>query len=485
MATDNIKRNVFISYSRHDYVDEKGEVIPGNCISKIMEVLDKNGISYWIDKEGVYSGDEFKGLLSKAIMQADVFIFVSSVSSNNSKWTAKEINVAVYMGKTIIPVRIDDSTYNPSVMLDLVGLDFINYKNNPILGLRELVKSVKRNITQSDVDVIKIKEEIKALEKEGEHLYAQQKRIMDNIIAQMRLIGEDHSPCPVCGESVEINKSFCPICGWAYIPFQSKKMDEKRLAKARDLWNKRFLDTAMNEEPPSPDLPRPIIELIGDMIEIEGGSFTMGATREQGEDAFDDEKPAHKVTLSTFSIGKFPITQDQWEAVMGNNPSYFKGEKLPVESVSWYDCQEFAKKLSEMTGMHFRLPTEAEWEYAARGGKKGKRYKFSGGHIIDQIGWYNDNSGGTSHEVGKKSPNELGLYDMSGNIWEWVQDWKGDFTEEDQINPTGPETGIERICRGGGWNREIDRARVSYRGDDQPDLRYCSLGLRIACSVQQ
>ena len=222
------------------------------------------------------------------------------------------------------------------------------------------------------------------------------------------------------------------------------------------------------------------MELIHDMVKVEGGTFMMGGTREQGEDAFDDEKPAHKVTLSTFFIGRYPITQDQWEAVMGVNPSYFKGEKLPVEKVSWFDCQEFAKKLSEMTGRHFRLPTEAEWEYAARGGKKSKRYKYSGGNILNQVGWYNENSGGISHDVGQKSPNELGIYDMSGNIWEWVQDWKGDYTEDDQVNPKGPETGIERVCRGGGWNREIDRARVSYRGDDQATLQYCSLGLRIA-----
>ena len=164
---------------------------------------------------------------------------------------------------------------------------------------------------------------------------------------------------------------------------------------------------------------------------------------------------------------------------MGTNPSHFQGEKHPVEQVSWLDCQDFVKKLSEMTGMSFRLPTEAEWEYAARGGKRSKGYKYSGGDLLMQIAWYNANSDGTSHEVGKKSPNELGLYDMSGNIWEWVSDWKADYREEKQTNPTGPETGDERVCRGGGWNREHDRCRVSYRGDDLPDLRYCSLGLRV------
>lgn len=480
MAQGEQKHSVFISYSRHDYVDEQNEIIPGNCISRIMEAFEKNGISYWIDKEGVYSGDEFKEVLTTAIENAQVFIFISSVSSNNSKWTAKEINVAVYEKKKIIPVLIDDSKYNKSVKLDLVGLDFIDYKKNPSLGLRELIKSVKKHLNNDGIDIKKIKEEIKALEKDGLQLYTDQRRVFDEIIAKKKQIGEVNQTCPVCGATNDINVLYCPACGWTYIPFQSKKMDEKRLATSKALWTSRGKADLKIEEVPTQKLPQPIMELIHDMVKVEGGTFTMGATPEQGEDAFEDEMPAHKVTLSNFSIGRYPITQDQWEAVMGNNPSHFKGEKLPVESVSWFDCQEFAKKLSEMTGRHFRLPTEAEWEYAARGGKKGKRYKFSGGHILEQIGWYNENSGNTSHEVGKKSPNELGLYDMSGNIWEWVQDWKGDFTEDDQVNPTGPETGIERVCRGGGWNREIDRARVSYRGDDQPTLRYCSLGLRIA-----
>ena len=132
-----------------------------------------------------------------------------------------------------------------------------------------------------------------------------------------------------------------------------------------------------------------------------------------------------------------------------------------------------------MTGLRFRMPTEAEWEYAARGGKKSKRYKYSGGNILSQVGWYVENSDGKTHEVGQKSANELGIYDMSGNVWEWVHDWKGDYTSDSQVNPKGPENGTERVCRGGGWNREMDRARVSYRGDDHPGFKYCSLGFRV------
>lgn len=461
--------DIFISYSRKD----------SEVVLDLANKFTGEGYNVWIDRDGIESGDAFKSVIVKAIKRSKLFLFFSSKTANASPWTVKEVNMAVHLKKTIVPVKLDDTEYDDSLLFDLVGLDYVSYYENPTQGLRELLRSLKKHLGKTGIDIKKIKEEIKILEKDGLQLYTDQRRIFDEIIAKKKQIGEVNQTCPVCGATNDINALYCPACGWTYVPFQSKKMDEKRLATSKALWASRGKADLTIEEVPAQTLPQPIMELIHDMVRVEGGTFTMGATPEQGEEAFEDEMPAHKVTLSTFSIGRYPITQDQWEAVMGNNPSHFIGEKLPVESVSWFDCQEFAKKLSEMTGRHFRLPTEAEWEYAARGGKKGKRYKFSGGHILEQIGWYNENSGNTSHEVGKKSPNELGLYDMSGNIWEWVQDWKGDFTEDDQVNPTGPETGIERVCRGGGWNREIDRARVSYRGDDQPTLRYCSLGLRI------
>ena len=478
MGHEDLKRNVFVSYSRHDFVDDSQNVIPGNCVSKILETFERYGISYWIDKKGIYHGDKFKGVLASAIEAADVFVFISSESSNKSEWTAKEIDVAVYEKKIIIPVRIDDSKYNNSVKIDLVGLDFINYQSNPELALEELVKSVKKHLKTPEVDVRKIKEEIKALEKEGCQLYSQQKRIYDEVANKKRQIGVGTMDCPVCGETNEINSLYCPRCGWAFVPFTSKKLDEKRLNTHRRVWNGLASENKAPEKLTT-NLPSPIMELINNMVEVEGGTFLMGGTPEQGEEAFNDEKPPHKVTVSTFHIGCYPVTQEQWKAVMGNNPSYFQGERHPVEQVNWMDCQAFVEKLSKMTGLTFRLPTEAEWEYAARGGNKGKGHKYSGGDLLTQVAWYNENSGGTSHEVGEKAPNELGLYDMSGNIWEWVQDWKGDFTDEEQTNPTGPEEGDERICRGGGWNREHDRCRVSYRGDDEPDLRYRSLGLRV------
>ena len=149
MGHEDLKRNVFVSYSRHDFVDDSQNVIPGNCVSKILETFERYGISYWIDKKGIYHGDKFKGVLASAIEAADVFVFISSESSNKSEWTAKEIDVAVYEKKIIIPVRIDDSKYNNSVKIDLVGLDFINYQSNPELALEELVKSVKKHSTRN------------------------------------------------------------------------------------------------------------------------------------------------------------------------------------------------------------------------------------------------------------------------------------------------------------------------------------------------
>ena len=218
-----------------------------------------------------------------------------------------------------------------------------------------------------------------------------------------------------------------------------------------------------------------------DMVSVKGGSFTMGATSEQGSDAFSDEKPTHKVTLSDYMIGKTEVTQELWKAVMGSNPSNFKGNNLPVENVSWHDCQKFIKKLNSLTGLNFRLPTEAEWEYAARGGNKSKGYKYSGSNDIGSVAWYTSttNDSGTK-PVATKSPNELGLYDMSGNVWEWCSDWYGSYSSSSQTNPKGPSSGSDRVNRGGSWSNYARNCRVSNRDYNYPDFRHFSLGLRLA-----
>ena len=216
------------------------------------------------------------------------------------------------------------------------------------------------------------------------------------------------------------------------------------------------------------------------MMPVEGGSFTMGSP-DNDTDANDDEKPQHAVTLSSFYMGETEVTQALWKAVMdGNNPSYFTGDdNLPVEKVSWDDCQTFIAKLNQMTGKTFRLPTEAEWEYAARGGKKPKGYEYAGSGNIDLVAWYDDNSESKTHPVGTKTKNDLGLYDMSGNVWEWCGDWYGSYSSEAQTNPTGPATGSYRVYRGGSWFSFALYCRVSFRNYSTPSNRDDNLGLRL------
>lgn len=215
------------------------------------------------------------------------------------------------------------------------------------------------------------------------------------------------------------------------------------------------------------------------MVWVDGGTFRMGATSEQGSE-ISDEKPVHSVTLSGYYIGKTEVTQALWQAVMGSNPSYFEGDDLPVEQVSWDDCQEFIRKLNSLTGQNFRLPTEAEWEFACRGGNNSRGYKYSGSNYIDNVAWYDGNSGDKTHPVATKSPNELGIYDMSGNVWEWCADWYGDYSSGRQTNPKGPYGGSLRVYRGGCWFDFAGYCRSSYRYCYYPTYRYGYLGLRLA-----
>ena len=221
--------------------------------------------------------------------------------------------------------------------------------------------------------------------------------------------------------------------------------------------------------------------VVYNMKRVEGGTFTMGATAEMSE-PFDDEKPTHQVTLSSYSIGETEVTQALWQAVMGSNPSSFKGDNLPVERVSWDDCQIFINKLNNLTGQRFRLPTEAEWEFAARGGNRSHHTKYSGSSSLDEVAWYEDNSGSKTHPVKTKRANELGIYDMAGNVWEWCQDWYGIYSSSSQSNPTGPGSGSDRVSRGGSWSFTARYCCSSYRNGSTPDYRSSGLGLRLALS---
>ena len=305
--------------------------------------------------------------------------------------------------------------------------------------------------------------------------------------------------CADYGKAIlPMRANFCPRCGR---PLQGNTESKSK----RRLWIRRTMVLVciagvvlgivayLNYRQNSPivykgEIPQSMIETFRvkgvefKMIKVEGGTFRMGATSEQGSNIGDGE-PVHSVTLSDYYIGETEVTQELWQAVMGSNPSYFEGDnQRPVENVSWNDCQKFIKELNRLTGKNFRLPTEAEWEYAARGGKYSKDYvyKYSGSNNSDEVAWYWWNSDRTTHSVKTKEANKLGLYDMSGNVYEWCNDRYGDYQSNSQTNPTGPSEGGFRVLRGGSWSSLDGVVRVSYRNGDTPGSRDFYSGLRLA-----
>ena len=282
------------------------------------------------------------------------------------------------------------------------------------------------------------------------------------------------------------NKSAAFILGKCYLYGQGTSKDfvkaEEYLTEATDQGNleaKTLLSTITTER--AAEIEKALANI--EMVFVEGGTFQMGATPEQGSDAYDEEYPVHTVTVSSFYIGKTEVTQELWVAIMGYNQSYFKkGGNYPVESVSWDDIQEFLKKLNAITGKQYRLPTEAEWEYAARGGNKSQGYKYSGSNNIGDIAWYSDNSSReTTHLVATKAPNELGIYDMSGNVMEWCQDWYNSeyYSQSPSNNPQGASSGINRVLRGGSWDFIAKFSRVSYRDGQSSDNGINLNGFRL------
>jgi formylglycine-generating enzyme required for sulfatase activity len=230
-------------------------------------------------------------------------------------------------------------------------------------------------------------------------------------------------------------------------------------------------------------------------VRVEGGTFRMGSAN--GGD--DDERPVHTVTLTSFYMGKYEVTQKEWVEIMGANPSHFKGDTLPVEQVSWHDAIEYCNKRSlregltpayrgsgdsvtcDLSASGYRLPTEAEWEYAAKGGANGAylTYEYAGSNSVDGVGWYNGNSSRRTHPAGQKQPNDLGLYDMSGNVWEWCWDWYGNYPGGSQTDPVGPASGSRRVLRGGSWENSAPLLRSAHRGGDTPKNRYGIYGFRL------
>lgn len=549
MNTNNMdtQYDVFISYSHYDYIDENKEVIPNNPVSEIMQLLKDNHLSYWIDEKGIFHGDEFLELLAENIENSMILLFLSSKNSNKSDWTSKEISAATQWKKKIIPVRLDDSSYNRKVMLQISDLDYVEYYKNPALAQQSLIRSIQKYKKEYEEKRAKEEQERQRQEKEKKELALAEKRrkeqeelaneisraiqtisTSEEVLEKKRLeqkkqidtidskskqkdlllaleksnlsAFEERTQCRLLSEQIDsLNSEINSLKQEIEKAAEARRQEleaakEAAIQRVREEFERKKQQAAEEaarkekehlekekEERKETDLTFIVKGVSFKMVKVAGGTFTMGATAEQGKDAYDNERPAHQVTLTDYYIGQTEVTQALWTAVMGSNPSYYKGDNLPVEYVSWYDCQTFIEKLNillsnELGEMRFALPTEAQWEFAARGGNKSQGYKYAGSNNIDDVAWSCEawwgNSGDmTTHPVAQKRPNELGLYDMSGNVEEWCQDWYGDYSSNAQTNPQGPTDGKKRVCRGGDWYIIDGYCRVSNRSSADPDHR--------------
>ncbi len=417
-------KDIFISYSRKD----KDKIL------NLLSALEAYKIKYWLDTSEIDYSDTFPDRIASAIDNADSVLFICTEKSLNAAYCKKELNYARINDKKIRAVLLDGIVPRQGwFALEYSNVNCVNYTD------------------KSQVDKL------------------------------MQELEDAYQP-----EAAETRRQELEAAKEAAIQRVREEFERKKQQAADEAARKeRERLEKESEERKETVLTFTVKGVSFKMIKVEGGTFTMGATAEQGKDAYDNERPAHRVTLTDdYYIGQTEVTQALWTVVMGSNPSEFKGDNLPVEQVSWYDCQTFIEKLNnllskELGGKRFAFPTEAQWEFAARGGNKSKGYTYAGSNNLDDVAWYRDNSGGMTHPVAQKHPNELGLYDMSGNVWEWCKDWYVRYSSNAQTNPQGPAIGAWRVLRGVSWNFNAEDCRVSFRDYFNPDPAYQALGLRL------
>ena len=465
--------DVFISYSRRDYLDENGDVLPGNIISKIKDVLKNNGITYWIDEDGINSGDEFARLIIRSIKDSKVLLFVSTENSNNSAWTRKEVASAISYKKKIIPFKYDDTPFNDSLLLYLADLDFISYKQQGNRALNRLVTSITNYLNS-----IKPVEEVALAEVETKPVPKPEPKpevkpqpkpepkpvhIPESKPKKQESVKESPNEKPKTGKILLITLIALALIGVAVMIYLNVNSDKQNSDNVVENIENPEVEIEQKIEPaasktttaPAKQESKPVVkkEVKDATIEVNGVKFDMIAVKGNGK-------------IGDFCIGKYEVTQQLWKAVMGTSvqqqrdkldPSFKlrgEGDNLPMYFVNWDDCQDFIKKLNSLTGKKFRLPSEAEWEYAAKGGANG------GGALS---GWNEDNSNESTHAVGGKEPNALGLYDMAGNVSEWCKDKKG----------------YEYVVKGGGWASTEDNCKATSRSYLDEMIRNDETGFRL------
>lgn len=479
-----MQSDIFISYKRND----KEKVFP------IKDFIERNtGVKCWIDMDGIESDAQFANVIIKAINNAQVFLFMYSNSHADiedyaNDWTIREINFAQKKEKRIVFVNIDKTPLTDWFELFFGAKQQVNALSDA--DMQKLCKDLKKWLNKdSDLNITSRNEtmllpETAASAQSSSHP-TQSKVQTEPIVNTPPQITKPSKNVPTkvySSKPASKSSKWLPwIIGGAVAAIVAVIILAVVLHKSKtDFYVETELLSVPSLENPESFTVNGISFNMGF---VEGGTFQMGS---DDSDADDSKKPVHSVTVSSFYMGETEVTQALWKAVMGSNPSHFKGDdNRPVESVSWNDCQEFIRKLNQLTGKVFRLPTEAEWEYAARGGNKSQHYKYAGSNSIGNVAWYIENSydkrkrspdHGT-HPVKGKQANELGLYDMSGNVWEWCEDLYDSYSYIGSATTLGLS---ERVLRGGAWKYSDEFCKVSFRNSNNPDYHYSEYGFRLA-----
>lgn len=462
--------DVFISYSRRDV----------KLIDKFVARLEELGFRVWIDRKGIESGDSFKSVIVNAIENSEVFVFFNSAASNKSPWTTKELGVAITLGKAIIPVKLDKAPYNKDCLLDLINLDFVDY-SDPVTREMMMEKFVNVVISKTperweEICAAQAGEE----EKEDERLVKRRRRKMIRTCILLPFVGVNMAYVSIKNRKREkgLKQLLYSMLGFLWImvvvillltfrPFTSLP-NRVTNEKFDDVWTFNIRGIPF------------------EMRHVEGGTFLMGSNDEEAD---GDEGPVHQVTVGSYYIGETEVTVALWRAVMEKKRVWGSKRHLPFEledNVS--QVHEFISRLNRLTGLNFRLPTEAEWEFAARGGKLSKGFKYCGSNSIYDVAWFKENGAKRPHRVKEMMRNELGLYDMSGNLWELCSDLYGPYDRDARpvINPIGPQQGAEHVMRGGSYRNRDYFCRVSYRNsvEVENDNGY-PLGFRLVLSEEK
>ena len=444
-----MNHDIFISYSRKD----------SKTVDEFVSRLEAEGFRIWIDRDGIESGDAFKRVIVRAIKESAIVAFFSSEYSNTSPWTAKEINIAVHYDKPIIPIKLDKTVYNDEVEFDLVSLDYIDYTDpamRPAM-MEKMVRTVKARVPERWEEICKAKMEMESQRQQP-------------LVEQAQPLAQENKTVVQANPLANNEKSKSKKGLWIALGIVAAAIVALLLLLPK--LHQSGQSTSAGSQTAYTDLNFTVKGVDFVMKPVEGEAFMTCGT---------EDRPAHHDSVGTFYLGETEVTQALWKAVMGSEPvqnggwtaELGLGDNYPAYEISWSDIQSFLRKLNTLTNKEFRLPTEAEWEFAALGGKKANGYLYAGSPRVEEVAWHNKNSQNVVHEVKQLKPNELGLYDMSGNVWEWCSDLYEESANDEM-----------RVLRGGGWNRSADRCQVAFRGKGGPYFRGNSHGFRLALSIE-